>query len=55
MINDTDPVMGTGDANLVCGQGAANAVLVVSANPGSKVAFNWVSTTGGNVSPYPVL
>ncbi|KAI1789070.1 glycosyl hydrolase family 61-domain-containing protein [Ganoderma leucocontextum] len=48
LIDDVDPVMGTSNVNLVCGQGAENAATVVPANPGSKVAFTWVSGNGGN-------
>ncbi|KAI0710963.1 glycosyl hydrolase family 61-domain-containing protein [Earliella scabrosa] len=48
LINDVDPVKGTNNPNLVCGQNAQNAALVVPANPGSKVTFAWANGGGGN-------
>ncbi|KAM5540091.1 hypothetical protein V8D89_006231 [Ganoderma adspersum] len=48
LIDDIDPVKGASNPNLSCGQNAQNAALVVSANPGSQVAFSWASGNGGN-------
>lgn len=49
LIDDVDPVKGTSNPNMACGQHAQNAALVVPANPGSKVTFDWASGQGGNV------
>ena len=49
LIDDIDPVKGASNPNLSCGQGAALAAIVAPANPGSSVAFSWVSGGGGNV------
>ncbi|KAI0755681.1 glycosyl hydrolase family 61-domain-containing protein [Fomes fomentarius] len=48
LIDDVDPVKGTSNPNLSCGQNAQNAALVVPANPGSKVTFAWANGGGGN-------
>ncbi|KAI9058961.1 lytic polysaccharide monooxygenase [Trametes sanguinea] len=48
LINDIDPVKGSSNPNLSCGQNAQKAALVVPANPGSNVTFAWASGNGGN-------
>ncbi|KAM5534190.1 hypothetical protein V8D89_012097 [Ganoderma adspersum] len=42
LINGVDPVMGTTNAYLACGQGAENRAMVAPANPGSE----WPHNTG---------
>ncbi|KAM5540101.1 hypothetical protein V8D89_006241, partial [Ganoderma adspersum] len=48
LIDDVDPIKGAPNPNLLCGQNAQNAALVVPANPGSQVVFSWASGNGGN-------
>ncbi|KAL7278180.1 hypothetical protein ACG7TL_008153 [Trametes sanguinea] len=48
LIDDIDPVKGSSNPNLSCGQNAQKAALVVPANPGSNVTFAWASGNGGN-------
>ncbi|KAI0759233.1 glycosyl hydrolase family 61-domain-containing protein [Trametes elegans] len=48
LIDNIEPVKGTDNPNLSCGQNAQNAALVVPANPGSKLTFAWASGSGGN-------
>lgn len=53
LIDDVDPVKGTSNPSLSCGQDAQNAALVVPANTGSKVTFAWANGGGGNVGRSP--
>ncbi|KAI0631535.1 glycosyl hydrolase family 61-domain-containing protein [Trametes polyzona] len=48
MIDDVSPVKGASNKYLSCGQNAQKAATVASANPGSKVSFQWVNGNGGN-------
>lgn len=50
MISTIDPVKGTDNKNLACGQNAQNAALVAPANPGSKMTVKWVGGGGQKVS-----
>jgi len=40
-ISTIDPVKGASNTNLMCGQNAQNAAMVVDANPGSTISFQW--------------
>lgn len=50
LINDITPVKGATNRAVNCGKDAQIAAEVVPAHPGSTVAFDWVSGTGGSVS-----
>ena len=49
-MNDIGPVKGADNNDLMCGLSAQKAEMVVPANPGSKVNFQWVAGDGNNVS-----
>lgn len=49
LINDIGPVKGASNDDLMCGLSAQKAEMVVPANPGSKVSFQWVGGGGNNV------
>ena len=46
-ISTTSPVKGANNTNMMCGQDAQSAALVVGAMPGSKITFQWTDS-GGN-------
>ena len=50
LIDDITPVKGATNRAVNCGKNAQIAAQVVPANPGSTVAFDWASGTGGTVS-----
>lgn len=50
-ISEVDPVKGSDNANLACGQSASLADTTVPANPGSQIQLAWVNGGGGNVRP----
>jgi hypothetical protein len=52
MISEVDPVKGSSNANLACGQSAQPGTLTVPANPGSNIQMFWVSGDEGNVCPF---
>lgn len=47
-ISTISPVKGSSNTNLMCGQDAASASMVVDAMPGSKITFQWSGGQGGN-------
>ena len=49
LVNDIGPVKGADNNDLMCGLSAQKAEMVVPANPGSKVSFQWVGGGGNNV------
>lgn len=55
VINDITPVKGATNRAVNCGKDAQIAAEVAPANPGSVVAFDWASGTGGSVSRYVII
>ncbi|KAI0694067.1 glycosyl hydrolase family 61-domain-containing protein [Cytidiella melzeri] len=47
-ISSVDPVKGTSNANLNCGQDAQKASLLADAQPGSSLSFFWMNGDSGN-------
>ncbi|KAH8091368.1 glycosyl hydrolase family 61-domain-containing protein [Cristinia sonorae] len=50
LVNDIGPVKGSNNKDLICGLSAQNAEMVVPANPGSTVTFQW---SGGGGQKWP--
>lgn len=50
LVNDIGPVKGSSNDDLMCGLSAQKAAMVVPANPGSKVTFQW---SGGGGQKWP--
>ncbi|TCD66356.1 hypothetical protein EIP91_001462 [Steccherinum ochraceum] len=50
LIDDIGPVKGSSNKDLICGLSAQNAEMVVPANPGSTVSFQW---SGGGGQKWP--
>ena len=49
LVNDIGPVKGSSNPDLICGLSAQNAAMVVPANPGSTVSFQWSGGGGQKV------
>lgn len=45
-VNSQNPIKGAMNRNVNCGNGATPASLVLDANPGSKLTFNWRAADG---------
>jgi len=45
-VNSQNPIKGAMNRNVNCGNGATLASLVLDANPGSKLTFNWRAADG---------
>jgi hypothetical protein len=54
LISDIGPVKGSSNPDLICGLSAAKAELVVNANPGSTVSFQWMGGDGVQKWPHNV-
>ena len=50
LISDIIPVKGAHNRSVNCGLNAKPAALVVDANPGSKLTFDWAGGDNGRVS-----
>lgn len=48
LVDDIGPVKGASNTDLICGLSAQNAEMVVPANPGSTVTFQWSGGAGQN-------
>lgn len=48
-MDDIGPVKGASNPDLNCGLSAQLAEMVVPANPGSNVTFQWSGSQGANV------
>ena len=46
---DAGPVRGARNMDLICGHSAQRAELTISANPGSRVSFQWTGNGDANV------
>ncbi|KAI0075703.1 hypothetical protein K474DRAFT_1366211 [Panus rudis PR-1116 ss-1] len=46
LVNDIGPVKGSSNPDLMCGLSAQKAEMVVSANPGSQLTFQWSGGAG---------
>ncbi|THH28726.1 hypothetical protein EUX98_g5466 [Antrodiella citrinella] len=46
LVDDIGPVKGSSNTDLICGLSAQNAAMVVPANPGSTVTFQWSGGAG---------
>jgi hypothetical protein len=53
-ISTQDPVKGANNSFLNCGQNAQSASLVLSANPGDPLTFNWRAADASNVGNDPL-
>ena len=49
LVDDIGPVKGSSNKDLICGLSAQNAEMVVPANPGSTVSFQWSGGGGQKV------